>query len=278
MTERPADIRTDDDDGLLLQHLCVFITDEVEFGCQVRPIATAANDSLFDALLREIDGTILPRRLTFKSDDSNVLDLDVADRRVMRVVAATGPWASVVRDPLLGQLLSPSVEADAAKMLDLLFIFSAGRQTVTVRSQREDSITSAGSCGIPTSALRQLSRSTTEPEQRLAGLDRFIAALGPTAIAYLLRRAGTFVRGFGDIIQQQALHDLFDVFVEETVENDATVGPKQMVILSTGSGYPIELGNGTALLLASDGRLQLLVWLDAANLCAATVVWMKNMS
>ncbi|MEP1611671.1 MAG: hypothetical protein ABJL72_07075 [Roseobacter sp.] len=115
-------------------------TENDTWSVQGRLIATVS-DSVLPAILREIEETVLPRRLVFCSLEDTQMVLDVAERRVLSVVnpaITAGCLGGVIREG----------EQDADAVFEAISIFSASATRVFVSSCFIDPGTGAECGGI----------------------------------------------------------------------------------------------------------------------------------
>ncbi len=104
------------------------------------------------AVLREIDETQLPRKLSFRNDQGQELRVEAGNRRLRRIVSASvagsGPAGA-----LLGQQLVHASDIDIDAIGDLLRAFQPGDREVWVHSEQLPQEGDRAQTGVAAAAL-----------------------------------------------------------------------------------------------------------------------------
>lgn len=268
----------DPDEAALAQDLAAFVAADVPCGLAVHTISTSLPDGAWTALLCQIQATILPRRLVFKADTGEVLELVVADRRVCSIAAIDGPWARNQQGAIIGQLLTEPTEGDIAVVQKLLLAFCTGRNTLTVSSQLCANPGQTGTSGISVNVLRQFmaaAATRTGAEGPISVIEQFLARLSPVPTAFLLIESGVVVQSDGNVSQLVSLNMIFKSINQGSGDQHSDNTPDQLIILSNEIVPPHGIGNGQAILIANAGRQQLLIWLNPRELVTVSEMWVS---
>ncbi len=104
--------------------------------------------SLLASMLREIDETILPRKISFLNDTGRVLQFEVAGRRLLRVSGEIPEGGGVSGAGLLGQVLSDAEGPLMSALFDQLgdFLSETGSLLATAQKTTEASDPSEVGC------------------------------------------------------------------------------------------------------------------------------------
>ncbi len=109
--------------------------------------------SLMGSILREIDETILPRKVEFINDAGGVLQFEVAGRRLLRVGSGKSDEGVDLKGELFGNALSdidsPLVSALFSKLTELL----SKTETLTVISEKTEGETDPAEIGCSAESL-----------------------------------------------------------------------------------------------------------------------------
>lgn len=116
-------------------------------GPEGRLIFPAAERSAQAAVLREIDQTVLRRRLCFTNDRDEKILLAVVERQVESGADVSGNTASAGRDPI----------RDETGLRDLLAGFAAGSARIAVVSEIAEEGAFGASCGVSVADLAAVS-------------------------------------------------------------------------------------------------------------------------
>lgn len=167
---------------------------------------SASQKAAVSAMLAEIAETVLRRHVTFVSPSGVEVTLDVAERRVHRVLAIPIAWRSDFRE-LIGQDLTAG---HGPELLQLFMTLSDGSGDLYVQTGLPDRKQAAGYSGV---TVRELENA----QDLWATLVPLPAQLrGVTMRALVHARAcvivnnGTLLQGFGDARDQATLRSLCD--------------------------------------------------------------------
>jgi hypothetical protein len=155
-----------------------------------RVIAAGAAVSPLAALLREVNETILARTLHFEADGGMALTLEVAGRRVLRLVAATGVEGAAAC------LALPALEdAHREDLAGLLQAFAQADRDLRVLVSPLGRSGEGMSVGVPVVLLAEWLKidlnGEDAPKVPVDGfLPKMIAAMGEGLVAWLMRRDG----------------------------------------------------------------------------------------
>ena len=264
-------------DAMLLDRaLSAFLAAKVPFGSGSRVISSADDDGVLALLLREIDETLLPRRLLFEVETGDVLELDVADRHVLFVAATQGAWTKDLPARIGGTALADATGDDVTRLGAALVGFTTGRRSLLVRSEWGIASGKAGAVGISVQTLKETLAGppVAAGTARVAPvIDLFMGRIGSISIATLLVEQGSVVHSSGGLAQLRALQEILGEI--ENAEKGLDTGPDQMISLSSGyPGGPCS-AQDAAILCASSGDRQLLIWLDGADMVSAAAHWIS---
>jgi len=112
--------------------------------------------SLVLLILQEIDQTILPRNIVFGCDNSATIQLDVADRRLLRVSAASGFPVSPRHTNLIGAPVISFDDESLASLKQFMSDFSSGSNVLHVHSAPIGTERDPADAGIPAKELARV--------------------------------------------------------------------------------------------------------------------------
>ena len=212
------------------------------------PAGRRLDGAPFAALVAEIDGTVLPRRLVFARADGAELSLDVSSRRLRRIVSAPD-------GALSGRALA---RGDAVQAARLCIDFLGTGADIRVRHlPLSEEFTAAG-----ISALR-LTEAGAEAQAASGPADAFTAAAAP-ARAALLFRPGVFP------VRSGAADELAPVAgdaLSATRHVRRAAGPVAVAILG--------VAGGRRLIVASAPGAEAVFLADAAEAAAVAEAWIR---
>lgn len=116
-----------------------------------RVVASRSDPTPITVILREINETILARELHFTSETGSSLTLEIAGRRILRLIAAQGlPGAEAcLAAPALG-------DEHKDDLLKLLLALASPRQEIRVQSSAVKQATEGVSIGLPVALIADL--------------------------------------------------------------------------------------------------------------------------
>ncbi len=160
-----------------------------------RILVAAGGGNPLNALLLEIDETLLARTLHFENEGGASLDLEVAGRRILRLAAATGV---VGADSCLSvPALDESHLDDLRRIVEAFAAPGRGLRVVTTPFDRlGDSV----SVGLPVARLADalaIDLTATAADQTDGFLQRMIGHIGDGLVAWTIRQANTDDRSAG---------------------------------------------------------------------------------
>jgi len=246
-----------------------------------RLVDPGADGTSLAAILREVDETVLPRRLVFRRGDG-VLTVVASNRRLISVDTAEGPGAGVAADILgvvlnrpdvamLGQLraaLSASLPGTAPiRVLSLppterIADFASGTTAAALAlAWGVDLSPAAGDLADPPAPAPHPAPAPGTP------LDGFLARVGETARAWLRLDAGSVVGNGGE----RDLVARLEAFAgsDAMADLDTAADPATRRFVAIGRAPD----DGDCLLLVGDGPAAALLLLPSAALDAARKTW-----
>lgn len=109
-------------------------------------------DAAVSAILSEIDETVLRRNLTFVAQSGEMVQIDVAERRVFRVLAIPMDWRDAFA-PLVGVDCSGR---QGAELMQLFMMFAETASPIYVSADLPDRCKTAGFKGVTLRELREV--------------------------------------------------------------------------------------------------------------------------
>ncbi|MEM6563351.1 MAG: hypothetical protein AAF665_02830 [Pseudomonadota bacterium] len=142
--------READETGRFMRAIAAFSAAPEEIDARGRRLQVQASAALA-AILTEIDETVLRRALTFRRDDGCFLTIDVAERRITKILKtdSNSPKAPKV----IGRPLEP---ADALDILSLLQAYAEAQSVFWVTSELPEQGSAACHSGVSAGELLQL--------------------------------------------------------------------------------------------------------------------------
>lgn len=251
------------DETLLDQALATYVSGATPYDPNLRMIGATGVSELFEEVLIEIWRTLLPRRLLFQTSGGDQLDLEVADRHVLKVFAASGPYAI----DGLNDSLSPhvqSTEAGIAALSALITRFCQGGDPVSVTHLRGSGV-ARGVTGIGVHAIRRFGPMAPLSHSDL--LERFISLLGSIPIGLIISSNSGDEQRFGDV---ETLVDLRSNLLSEDETGQGI--DDQLVILAGGESVAGNIcALGIAIVLVD--KSQLLLSFDAGDSLRVGDLW-----
>lgn len=240
-----------------------------------RLVEPGADGTALAAILREVDETVLPRRLVFRRDDG-VLTVLASNRRLISVDTAEGPGAGVAAD-ILGVVLNRPDVAMLGQLRAALSASLPGTGPIRVRSLPPTERIADFASGTTAAALALAwGVDLSPPAADLAAppapapgtpLDGFLASVGGTARAWLRLDAGSVVGNGGE----QDLVARLEAFAgsDAMADLDTVADPATRRFVAIGRAPD----DGDCLLLVGDGPAAALLLLPSVALDAARKTW-----
>ena len=262
MPDAPA---TDPDDRVLDQLLALYVagSDLVETG--MGGGQGSAGPKALGALFFDIWTTLLPRRLIFRAKPDGILSLDVADRHILQVVAASGPWIAGLAEPIDKIKGVRLADPDIPVLHTLLSRFAASGGLSVL--QQQISARPPDGAGISVHVLRQYQPPAIQAVDTL--IQRFVSSLGDTATAVLYVDHADHAVTRGDTAALERLR--------ATLDPGDAAGPDnadQMMIVSSGQSAAASL-LPEAILIANADQGQILCSFDARHTLAMAGLWIR---
>jgi len=107
-----------------------------EFSAGRRVLHTGQGGDFLVAILHEIDETILGRLLVFENDNGACIELDAANRHLLRLNQTSGDDALAVHADLCDRQFSDADGAGTSALAALLQVFLAGTKTLHVSAKK----------------------------------------------------------------------------------------------------------------------------------------------
>ncbi|MEM1352084.1 MAG: hypothetical protein AAGF27_07050 [Pseudomonadota bacterium] len=200
-----------DDTARFMQAIAAFSDEPEPVGELGRKIADHP-DAAVSAILSEIDETVLRRNLTFVAQSGEMVQIDVAERRVFRVLAIPMDWRDAFA-PLVGVDCSGR---QGAELMQLFMMFAETASPIYVSADLPDRCKTAGFMGV---TLREL-RDVYTDLKALSGLPAPLAiALGSLlshTTASCIVSSGRVLHTSGDEAFQAALRSVCQTVSLET--------------------------------------------------------------
>lgn len=219
-----------------------------------RVIAGPGAASPLAALLREVNETILGRTLHFDVDGGPTLTLEVAGRRVLRLVAATG--VEVAPELVAAPALEDAHREDLARLLQG---FALPGQEIRVLVSPLGRSGEGMSVGVPVARLADwlkinLNGEDAKPVPTDGFLPKMIAAMGEGLVAWLIRGDGESSAGPDEMVEHLRgfLADEFDALSAQL--DQVTLKPEDPVCTVLGAAL---LEGHSLLCVRAEGALLL---------------------
>ncbi len=199
----------------------------------------------FEAILSEITETVLRRELTFKNENGEHLTLDVAERRILRVVDVCKSLGSA-RGDVPSQCLAPEHSGETLRLLQR---FQNLAQDIFVRIRLPESPAPAGYTGISVRDLRAALEEAVSDTRVPEPLARALEICRMHASVAVTDASGGIVALFGKEDESSALSQVSAQFFELNQKNGDNVvhlwrwssHPTKIVILAKANGICVSL-------------------------------------
>jgi hypothetical protein len=240
-----------------------------------RVLATGADGTTLAAILREVDETVLPRRLIFRRGEGT-LTLAAGNRRLISVDTAEGPGAGEAAD-ILGVALT---QPDVAMLGQLRVALTAGLPghdpiLVTIAPPTDDKVDfAAGTTAVALASAWGVDISDPEASETKPAdpMDTFFGAAPSLASAWLRITSGEIADAGGD----EALLDRLRDFAGSADLADLDMSPDGETSRFVAIGRAPDDGN--CLLFVSEKLEAALFLLPSDALDAAKATWISARS
>lgn len=237
-----------------------------------RDISPAQGQDPLASFLTEIDETLLPRALTFRTDTS-VLTVSAGNRRMISLDAAGGA-ASAAAEPILGKSMTRPDVADLGRLRDALVAAFAGSSAIFVKSDAPNSTETelaAGTTAVALASAWGVDLSAWPDSgwggEDVAPIEDFLATVPRFSKAWLRIADGGVTEMGGDEGLLARLRDFADS--ADMAELDMEPNPEARRFISIGRAP----SDGDCLLFVSDEMDAALVMVAAAELDEAKEAW-----
>lgn len=178
---------------------------------------TSKDGSVLDAILSEVNETILRRELTFSKNDNEAVTLDVMERRILRLCKISrNDLESNVDQKLLEQ---PLTSEDAGKLYNLLRRFTADTSQLWVTSNLPGKNLDGSIDGIFCHELAQQAQNQSAPASASEPVLGAINRSKRTALAGLCCSNAETLSSWGDPDQFSLLENLTSTATVSSQEN-----------------------------------------------------------
>lgn len=198
-----------DDTARFMQAIAAFSADIDPVGELGRRIGSTEQDAL-GGILTEIAETVLRRYLTFANSDGQEVQIDVAERRVHRVLAIPRAWSDDF-GVLVGVDLS---EGHGTDLLQLLQRVAGSRGALFVRTDLPDREKAAGFKGVTLRELRETQHRSVALDLLPDNLAAALMRAQSSSAASLVLQDGSTVQHSGDQALQEVLERVCQTFTE----------------------------------------------------------------
>jgi hypothetical protein len=239
-----------------------------------RTISGSDVGMLTTRILREVDETILPRKVIFENEIGQIFQIEAAARRILKVKFTATPTANANHDSVSGQIFSDPTGPLVAKLRHALSDFLSKTQSLTVATQKTDTQNDPSQIGCSAVSIAQVwgyDLFTSPANDAGDVLAQLIDACGESVVAWMLFDAETITAKSGD---PAFLSRIAAVDPQQMVDFDAKLirvpGEKSdfaCVVFSE------QTPNGTALLFARDAEKRAFICIPSAQVPAIQEVW-----
>ncbi len=230
--------------------------------------------SLMGSILREIDETILPRKVEFINNAGGALQFDVAGRRLLRVSGGTSDEGVDLKGELIGNALSdidsPLVSALFSKLTELL----SKTEALTVISEKTEGETDPSEIGCSAESLARawgLDLYRTAKNDFKDVVRNLVTACADDAIAWIQLDSTKTTSSGGDPDKLEPLTQIsqkqiakFDAHLMQSPGDQATLG---CLVLGPRSG------NSPSLLYARYDETRAFVIITGESVSRVLSIW-----
>ena len=233
-------------------------------------------EELLASLLKEIDETILPRRLIFSSESGLSFQLAVANRRLQALLS---PAPEIADMPLIDIVDQPLGEADDAPVNSLKEAFLKGLQSagaVTIQSRRQGVASFGSDVGVPATILMrnwELSEPESEQLNPKELLEKYLLWLGDRAISWLRIEGEEVTDQAGPAERLEALGEQAALFLDSYFSKFDELYPGDVVgpfVTALASG---SADDGEGILFVEIAELSAFVVVKQSALAEAVAHW-----
>ena len=245
------------DKNILAQKLAALSSEGETFENGRRVISDGAEPGILTAILAEIDMTVLPRKLTFRMQGSEVT-LVAGGRRLRGLVKASKDIRGVVG------VLGKSLSRDDAEVIDglrgILDQFASKPGQLTVESDEPDALGGQTDAGITAESLAAMWEVPLAVGP-ISGMQQFIRDCGPLVTAWIILSDTAESSNGGDGTQlaaiKKALDQQWPTFSRSV---DQLAGDQGFICLNN------ALGDAGSVAIAKDADEAALICYDAENM------------
>jgi hypothetical protein len=237
-----------------------------------RVLTAAEPQGLIEAVLEEIDETVLARELQFRNGRGEEVRLEVSGRRLLRVASVTPKELADTGGAAIGAMISDADGAASRGLAEVLWTMATDSPSFAVVSRKLSCRPDPAETGCSPEALRaSWKRLDARPERaRPPTIADLITRVSPYTIAFIRLEGGT-------VVQKQGEHQLLCQLVQ-LARIDAPGarrfppgrGTENCVLLTA------AIGGGDAILYVRDDRQVLLLMFPSRSTAALISHWSGN--
>lgn len=255
------------DKDILAQKLAALSSEGETFENGRRVISDGQEPPILTAILAEVDMTVLPRKLTFRMNESEIT-LVAGSRRLRGLVKASKDIKGVVG--VLGKSLSREEPDVIAGLHGILDQFTATAGQLTVESDDPDAMGGQTEAGIKAAALAEMWEVPLHAQVQTP-MQRFVRECGPLATAWIVMASGQNDVSGGDGAKleslKKALHEQWADFSQSV---DQLTGDQGFICLNN------ALGDVGSVAIAKTSGEAALICYEPDDMAALHAAWIKN--
>lgn len=254
------------DKNTLAQKLAALSSEGETFENGRRVISDGTEPAVLTAILAEVDMTVLPRKLTFRMDASEIT-LVAGGRRLRGLVRASKDIKGVTG--VLGKALSREEPEIIDGLRGILDQFIATASQLTVESDEPDAMGGQTEAGVTAKTLADMWDVTINVAPATP-MQTFLRACGPLATAWIVLADNQANTTGGDGTQLNALKDALDhQWSKFSGSVDQLTGEAGFICLNNALG---DVGSVAIAKLAGEAAL---ICYDANNMSELHEAWMS---
>lgn len=252
------------DKNTLAQKLAALSSEGETFENGLRVISDGAEPGVLTAILAEVDMTVLPRKLTFKMQGSEIT-LVAGGRRLRGLVKASKDIKGVVG--VLGKSLSPEDPDVIDGLRGILDQFAAKPGQLTVESDEPDAMGGQTDAGVTAESLAA-TWDVPLSVGPLSEMQQFIRDCGPLVTAWIVLSDTDDSTNGGDGTRLAALKKAIDQQWQDFSRSvDQLTGDRGFICLNN------ALGSAGSVAIAKHVKEAALICYDAENMTKLHVHW-----
>lgn len=174
-------------------------------------------EGLLASFVREIDETILPRRLIFTADNGPVFQLAVANRRLQALLSPAPEVADAALADIADQPLAEAEDAPVTTLKDALIAGFRESKAVSIQSRRLGVAAFGSDVGVPAVSLMRawdIAEPVIEELNPAELLEKFLKWLGDRSNAWLRIEGEEVTDQAGDPARLEALGEQAALFLD----------------------------------------------------------------